>query len=316
MNFRFLALVSPPLDAHLQWLLYSERSSSFVTGDGRQAFAVSTAAPNRLVPLTRDAADPVDAPFHPCNLPIAAALQDEMSARPWHGFRFLDHAAYDHAIGSDGLPAGDLLRTLVFGPDYGHYLLHPASGLVLALRAGSIELLRPSPRGFERIERTRTRGRAALAFAVHPHETLITYGDNAGDFHAQRFTADGFGKASKIAAKRRKASRLEFSPDGRRLMIGGMGYLASLTYEAGKFHPMHETAVAVRDFILLEDGGLVLINRGMHGIAAYRDDDTGFTEIGSFGTAVREILVSTGSRYLAALAQDSASVLLYEMSQA
>ena len=316
MNFRFLALVSSPLDAQLQWLLYSEQSSSFVTGDGKQAFAVATATPNRLVPLARDAAEPADGPFHPCNLPIAAALYDEMSARPWHGFRFLDHSAYDHAIGSDGLPAGDLLRTLVFGPDYGHYLLHPESGLVLALRAGSIELLRQLPQGFERVERTRTRGRAALAFAAHPHESLIAYGDNAGDFHAQLFAADGFGKASKIAAKKRKASRLEFSADGRSLMIGGMGYLASLAYEAGKFHPVHETALAVRDFVVLEGGGLVVVNQGMHGIAAYRHDESGFTQIGSVGTAVREILVSTCSRYLAALAQDSASVFVYEMSRA
>ena len=316
MNFRFLAHVSPPLDAQLQWLLYSERSSSFVTGDERQAFALSTAAPNRLEPLTPDAAAPADAPFHPCNLPIAAALYDEMSARAWHGFRFLDHAAYDHAIGSDGLPAGDLLRTLVFGPDYGHFLRHPGSGLVLALRAGSIELLRQTPEGFDRVERTRTRGRAALAFAAHPHETLIAYGDNAGDFHAQRFAADGFGKASKIAAKQRKASRLEFSADGRSLMIGGMGYLASLAYDSGKFRPLHETALAVRDFILLGDGGLVLINQGMHGIAAYRDDESGFTKIGGVGSAVREILVSTCSRYLAALAQDSSDVFVYEISAA
>ncbi len=307
MNFRLLAQVSPPLDAQLQWLLYSEASASFVTGDLRQAFAVATAAPNWLEPL---APAPADAPFHPCNLPVGPALQDELTARPWHGFRFLDHAAYDQAIGTDG----DLLRTLVFGPDYGHYLQHPASGLVLALRAGSIELLQQKPEGFERVERTKTRGRAALAFAAHPQENLIAYGDNAGDFHVQRFAADGFGKASKIAAKRRKASRLEFSTDGRKLTIGGMGYLARLAYEAGTFQPLHEIALAVRDFILLGDDGPILVNQGMHGIAAYRGDASGFTPIGSVGSAVREILVSTCGRFLAALAQESTSVLIYEIS--
>jgi hypothetical protein len=312
MNFRFLALVSPPLDVQLQWLLYSERSSSFVTGDERQAFALSTAAPNSLVLVTLEAADRA---FHPCNLPVAADLCDEVTARPWHGLRFLDHAAYDRAIGSDGRPVGDLLRTLVFGPDYGHYLRHPPSGVVLGLRAGSIELLRQSPGGFERVERTRTRGRAALAFAAHPQEALIAYGDNAGDFHVQRFSAEGFGKASKIASKQRKASRLEFSEDGR-LMLGGMGYLASLAYDAGKFQPLHETALAVRDFILLDGGRLVLVNQGMHGIAAYRCDESGFSKIGGVSSAVREILISACGRYLAALAQDSAGVFIYEMTAA
>jgi len=97
-----------------------------------------------------------------------------------------------------------------------------------------------------------------------------------------------------------------------------MGYLASLAYDAGKFHPVHEVVLAVRDFIVLGDGERVVVNQGLHGIAAYRYDESGFTQIGSLkpGSAVREILISTCSRYLAALTQDSASVTLYELTQA
>ncbi|HEX4509829.1 MAG TPA: hypothetical protein VH328_07115, partial [Burkholderiaceae bacterium] len=267
MHFRFLAQVSPPLDPQLQWLLWSQRSRSFLTGDERRAFAIPVDAPDRLTPLGPEP-DP-DRPFHPCNLPIGDELVDEPALRAWCGFQFLERAAYDHAIGSDGLPAGDLLRTLVFGPDYGHYVLHPPTGAILALKAGGVELLRRTTGGFERVERTRTRGRAALAFAGHPHEGLVAYGDNAGDFHVQRVSADGFGKASRIAAKQRKASALAFTADGARLFLGGMGYLAALGCEAGKFRPLHETAMAVRDFELLDDGA-VLVNQGIHGVAAWR----------------------------------------------
>jgi hypothetical protein len=55
MNFRFLAHASPPLDAQLQWLLYSAQSSSFVTGDmpsvTKRVFAGSDAGGDRAASL-------------------------------------------------------------------------------------------------------------------------------------------------------------------------------------------------------------------------------------------------------------------------
>ncbi len=78
--------------------------------------------------------------------------------------------------------------------------------------------------------------------------------------------------------------------------------------------------MAVRDFIVLGDGELVVVNQGNAcGIAAYRHDEGRFTQIGSVksGSAVREILISTCSRFLsAALTQDSASVTLCRLTQA
>src|SRR5205823_7240448 len=164
---------------------------------------------------------------NPCNLPIPAAMLDEFLVEPWHGFRFLKAGEYDHALDQSGNPAGDLLRTLVFGPDYGHYVLHPSSGLVFSLRSGSMTPLRRAGDKFEVIDQTKTRGRAALAFAAHPSESLIAYGDNYGTFHAHSFDQNGFGKATKIVGKERKGSRLEFDRAGKMLMLGGMGYLAT-----------------------------------------------------------------------------------------
>ncbi len=305
MTFQHLATSAPPIQQQLQWLFFSPATSSFITGDEHAAFSVPIATPSTLSPLTP--ARPKDAPFHPCNLPIPADLYTEFAARPWHGFRFLDAPAYDAAIDKKGLPAGDLLRTLVFNPDYGHYVLHPASGLILALRCGSLQLLNRTTQGFAPIDQTKTRGKAALAFAAHPTEPLIAYGDNAGTFTAHRFEPAGFTKASKFAAKDRKASRLEFSPDGATLMLGGMGYLATFSYEKGKFSPRHETSIAVRDFVWLPNRNLVFVNQGLHGLTAFEYSDKGFTKLAEAKPpgGVNQLAVSDDAEYLAVTSHES-----------
>jgi hypothetical protein len=319
MQFELLVTITLPLKPQLQWLWYSDQSRAFIVGDERAAFALPLTSPNAASPLPP--ARPFDeaaTDHHPCNLPIPAALYDEFSAQSWHGFRFLASNAYDHAVDEAGDRVGDLLRTLVFGPDYGHYVCHPASGLVLSLRGGSMKLLRRSGEAFNVLDQAKTRGRAALAFAAHPDEPLIAYGDNYGTFHVHRFDENGFGKATKIAAKERKASRLEFVDAGRMLVIGGMGYLATYAYSGGQFAPVHEVSMAVRDFLWLGKGELVLVNQGLHGVGAYGHDAGGFARLGEVQPqgAVQQIAVSRCLRYLAASSQDSGSVSVYAMPRA
>src|SRR5256885_4011609 len=137
MQFKLLGATTLPLQTQLQWLWYSEQSNSFVAGDDRAAFLLplsNPADPSRLQPARIPQ-------HHPCNLPIPNSTLDEFLSEPWHGFRFLKSSEYDNALDQNGNPVGDLLRTLVFGPDYGHYLLHPPSGLILGLRSGSMTLL-------------------------------------------------------------------------------------------------------------------------------------------------------------------------------
>jgi len=288
------------LDRALIWIIYSDRTRSFVVGDEKKAFAFPVDQPGAPRPLP---AEPATGLY---NLPIPGALYDEFRQQPRHGFQFLDRKHYAAA------PDGDLLRTLVFGLNYGHPMLHAGTGAIFALKGGSIELLDAN---FKSIEKTKTRGRAALAFAAHPIEGVIAYGDNYGAFHAQRFDASGFGKASKIAAKERNASRLEFVRDGSVLIIGGMGYLQTYSYSGGKFAPLHETSMAVRDFLWLKDGQLVLVNQGMHGIIALRYDEKGFSKIGQVMPpgAVQQMAASDDSQYVAASDQDSGVTSVYEI---
>ena len=302
MKFELLGTASPTLQQQLQWIWFSRSMASFIVGDERNAFAIADSSATAATSLTAARPfDPNSASQHPCNLPIPDELYSEFAQQPWHGFRFLGCSAYDRANDNDGHPIGDLLRTLVFGPSYGHYVLHPASAMVLSLRSGSIELFRNTPEGFVAVDQTRTRGKASLAFAGHPTEPLIAYGDNAGTFHAQRFDESGFGKAAKIVTKERKASRLEFSADGTSLMLGGMGYLTSLAYEKSKFTVRHEISIAVKDFVWDEASGHVFVNQGLHGVSVFKYSEAGFVKVGEIKPVggVQQMSVSDDAKHLA-----------------
>ena len=314
MRFKHLATTALPVDPQFLWLWYSNQARSFISGDDRNAFALPVSNPAAPSPLTP--AKPFDnriPPPHPCNLPIPDSLYEEMARQPWHGFYFLEPGAYELSVDGGEPAEGDLLRTLVFGPNYGHLLLHRASNLIFRHRSGSIEVLARSATGFRSIAKTRTRGSATMDFAAHPIEPMMVYGDNAGNFYAHRFDADGFGKAGKIAARQRKASRVEFLENGQKLMIGGMGYLVALSYSDRKFVPVHEASTPVRDFVLAHDERVVLINQGLHGVTAYNSD--GLAKVGALEPqmSVREMAVSGDRRYLAVTLQDSMAINIYEI---
>jgi hypothetical protein len=311
VQFRQIGTVSLATQGQLLWLWHSKQTASFIVGDDRQTFAIPVSGPVRVSPL--NAAKEYEnqiPPRHPCNLPVPAELCEEIAATNWRGFRFLDCAACKK-FGS-----GDLLRTLVFGPDYGHPLIHPASGMVLSFRKGAMELFAREGDGFKLIGKTKPKGKATLAYAAHPSESMIAYGDNAGTFHAHRFDQTGFGKAFKIAAKERNASRVEFAQSGKLLIAGGMGYLATFNYDGKKFEPLHDVSTSVRDFVCGDDAKLILVNQGMHGVAAYRDGPEGLTKVGALatGSPVNRICVSDCMGYLAVASQDP-SVSLYSISE-
>src|SRR5262245_45610517 len=128
MTFELLVTSTLALKPELQWLWYSDDTASFITGDEHSSYALPTSRAGIVSQLS-------PSPSGSRNLPIPDSLYDELAAQPWRGFRFLPRGAGDRL-------SGDLLRTLVFVPDYGHPVLHPASGLILALKSGSIELLK------------------------------------------------------------------------------------------------------------------------------------------------------------------------------
>lgn len=308
MQMKFIGAADLPCDRQLIWAYYSEKMQSFICGDDKRAFSIALSRPSAPVEVTAAFSE-----SHPCNLPIPSEMYEEFAERPWHGLKFLNRAAYDCAIDARGQSVGDLLRTLVFGPDYGHYVLHPPSGLIFSLRSGSIEMLRQESGGFVSVARTKTRGKAALAFAGHPELNVLAYGDNFGTFHLQRFDMTGFGKASKIVALDRKASRLEWIEGGRILAIGGMGYLETYSFDSDKFSLINKVESPVRDFVWVAEKQLVMVNQGMHGIAAYRYDSNGFAKIASVQAGcVQQIAVAAGATHVLATDQESSRVSIFE----
>ena len=305
MMIKQIATVSLDLKPQTMWVVHAPHAGKFLVGDETRSYALPQNNPGVATALISDARGA-------CNLPIPAALYDDFAATPWHGFRFLDRAAYETA-------EADLLRTIVFGPDYALPVLHPAANVVLALRSGSMQLLRQTSGGFERLDQTKTRGKAALAFAAHPSEPLIVYGDNYGLFHAHQIGPEKFGKAAKIADKQRKASRVEFSGDGRLLFVGGMGYLTAFSYVDGKFAATsHELPIPLRDFHWHDERHLVLVNQGMHGLAAYGYDPAGaaggFAKLADAMPSagpVNQTAVSSDGRLAAATIQSSQTVNVY-----
>lgn len=289
------------LDPKLTWIIFCVEDGRFYVGDAEHAFGIPLHQPDAPSSLKAESLG------GPCNLPLSPDVYDAFRRQSWHGFQFLDLESARKA------PAGDMLRMLVFGPDYGDCLLHRATGMIFSLRGGSIQML---SRDLKPIEKTKTRGRAVLAFAAHPTEGVIAYGDNFGTFHAQRFDAGKFGKATRIIVKERKASRLEFAKDGSKLMIGGMGYLQTCSYTDGRFATLHETSIAVRDFVWIEDAQLVLVNQGMHGITALRYDDKGFTKLGELKPpgAIQQLAAATDGKFIAVSDQDSGAISVYELS--
>jgi len=316
-NFKLIATTPIQVSPQLQWIWYSKQSQSFIVGDDKRSFSISLSKPNAPTALSVGS-DTFAGQPHPYNLPLPETLYREFSEEPRHGLLFLDRANYLRAVDAKGLPVGDLLRTLAFGPDYSQYQIHPASGLIFSLRSRSIALLQREGDSFKEIDRTKPRGSAALCFAAHPTETLLAYGDNNGDFHAHRFAADGFVKASKIGARQRKASRIEFIRGGQMLAIGGMGYLSTYQYADGKFTLAADVSTSVRDFTCINDGELIFANQGMHGISAYRCETSSLAKLGAIATPepVFQIAVTPDGSYLASTSQDAAMLKIYELTYA
>ncbi len=302
MQIELLAETRLELEPRAHWIFFSESGNCFVVGDGKTAFSVEPGDPGRAKALIPGASSSE-------TLPIPDAAYDEFIGHRWRGFELLDRTK------TSANPAGALAATLGFGPSYGLYLRHPASRLILSLRSGSMRLLNDSAGVFTEVDKIKTRGRAALAFAAHPSEMLIAYGDNAGVFYGHRFDASGFGKASKLADKQRNANCVEFVDNGKMLVVAGTGYLSTFAFDGSKISPAHDVSISARDFLWLDDGAMVIVNQGLHGIAVYRYATDGFSKVGEIKPtfAVEKVAVSSCRKFLAATSQDAAGISVYRI---
>lgn len=255
--------IEADLDPRTEWLCWSENARSFLVGDADRAVAV---APDGGVSALAASGLPVI-------LPVPADLHDSLAGQPRHGFHFLNSADYAGLRGHPGIA-----NMLAFGPN-GTPLRHPAAGAVLGLTGGALRRLGTPAEEFPVLEETRTRGKTALAFAAHPTEPVIAYGDNYGGLFLQELSAAGFGKARKLEAQPRAVNDLLFIDGGARLVAGGMGFLASYAWNEGRPAKEHEVSIAVRELVWSPVDRILTVNQGLQGISRYRVDAAGFTRL-------------------------------------
>jgi hypothetical protein len=313
MKFTFLFSGKLPLNPNTHWIWFSARSNAFVVGDEHLSFRLPP--PGNVHQAEQLIPERVEGAPHGSNLPLPERLMDEFLSESWHGFRWLDRPAYASALDSSGVRVGDLLRTIVFGPDYGQYVQLPSNNAIIALQSGSLRLLQRSDHAFVELDHAKTRGRAVLAYAAHPGDPFIVYGDNSGDFFSHHVGTSEFGKTSRIAGHGRKASQVDFIDDGKTLVIGGMGYLATYSYENGKFSVVHEESSAVRSFCWLKHSRFMVVNKGIHGVSVLRLSESGFSQVADLPTegAVHALAPSADGAHLGLIFQNSEIVSVYSL---
>ncbi len=299
------------LDHRLQWLTYSSIQKSFITGDENNSIAVSTKASTTAL----NAADFTNKSQF--NLPLPANIYEELTGQLWHGFLFLKPDEYVLSDECADEFAGDHLRTLVFGPDYGHCVKDPKSNLVFSLSCHEIVLMKETVDGLRPIDSRKTRGKEALAYALHPKEKTIVYGDNYGTFFQHTFSHKGICKGRQFAVKERKASCIDFINRGNYLLIGGMGYLCLYLHHKGKLKELTTKSLPVRDFLWLPQRRLIIVNEGLHGLSVHQLKDEQIANIATFKSceAIFHIASSPCENYLALTYQGKSQLEILQLKQ-
>lgn len=143
--------------------------------------------------------------------------------------------------------------------------------VILFFAGKSIALLKWVGEELVELKRTRTKGRDPIRWALAPEQNMLLYGTNYGELYSQTFGRDCFIKSVKVDQLPNTCYQITFSPDGRRMFAGGLGFIRSYTFDGSTFTPDMSIATAMRSFELVED--YIIINKGIHGLDVIRVKD-------------------------------------------
>jgi len=135
---------------------------------------------------------------------------------------------------------------------------------VIAFQGKSIVLLSLETDGLVECAKTKTKGKDPVAWALHPHQNTIIYGTNYGELYAQPFEDNRFEKPTKIDVLPNTCYQIEFSTDGTKMFVAGLGYVKVFDCNEKVFSPNVSLTTAVRSFELVDK--YLFLNKGMHGI--------------------------------------------------
>jgi|GEM_PF-3496097 len=252
MKLTLSKVIPSPLDAQLQLVHALENTGAFLMAD---RWKILLLRPNGTMDLIWQ-------------------TTDEDIAYKWRGFSDdrLTDSVYDEtrqlATGFRLLPkedyqrmeASDLYKKASTLP-----LLYEAHhGTWIAFAGKKISVIKWEEGHASEYAIMKTKGKDPICRALHPQQNLIVYGTNHGELFAQPFDQNGFGKTIKISELPNTCYQIAFSGDGKRLFVGGLGYIKMFEYDSKSFTEMASISSALRSFELVEN--YLVLNKGMHGI--------------------------------------------------
>lgn len=178
-----------------------------------------------------------------------------------NGFRLLSKVDYQRIERSGLYETADTLPLL--------YEAH--NGTWIAFAGKKISIVKWEAGHASEHAATKTKGRDPICRALHPHQNLVAYGTNYGELFAQPFDQGGFGKTIKIGQLPNTCYQIAFTADGKRLFVGGLGYVKVFEYDSKGFTEGASISSALRSFELVES--YLVLNKGMHGIDVLKITD-------------------------------------------
>lgn len=171
-----------------------------------------------------------------------------------NGFRWLAKESYQRIEASDFYKSARNNPKVFEGHDQ----------TMLAFAGKKISILKLEGAHVSEHTATKSKGKDPVCQALHPHENLIIYGTNYGELFAQPFDQEQFGETVKIAQLPNTCYQITFTADGKRMFVGGLGYVKVFEYDGKDFTESASISSALRSFELVED--YLVLNKGMHGI--------------------------------------------------
>lgn len=252
MKLTLSKIIPSPLDAHLQLAYVLEKSGAFLLGDRWKILLLHPNGTPELIWQTTDE-------------DIAYKWRDLFDDRPSdpvyneirqmsNGFQLLSKESYQRIEASDFYKSARINPKVFQGRDQ----------TILSFAGKKISILKVDEENVGEHTNAKTKGKDLIFQALHPHQNLIVYGTNHGELFAQPFDQNQFGKTVKIDQLPNTCYQIGFTGDGKKMFVGGLGYVKAFDYDGKVFTENASISSAIRSFELVED--YLVINKGMHGI--------------------------------------------------
>lgn len=245
-------IIPSPLDVPLQLAHGLERTGAFLMADRWRILLLRPDGATDLIWQTTDE----DVAYQWRGFfddRLTDSVYDEIRQQD-NGFRLLSKADYQRVEASGLYKTANTLPLLFEAQD----------GTWIAFAGKKISILKSEEGHVHECAATKTKGKDPICQALHPHQNLIVYGTNYGELFAQPFDQAQFGKTIKISQLPNTCYQIAFATDGKKMFVGGLGYVKMFEYDGQGFTETASISSALRSFEMVDD--YLILNKGMHGI--------------------------------------------------